>query len=201
MFNKTDISPDKALSLLQEGNKRFVEEKRLRRNLMQEVKRNTRVQEPFAAILSCSDSRTPVEMIFDQGLGDIFSIRIAGNVVNNDILGSLEFACSLNSIKIILVMGHTQCGAIMGACDLVDRGHLTGLLEKIKPAIDQETTVTSNRTSGNITFVNKVGALHVQHILNLIPFQSPLIQSRVSKYDILLKGAMYHLETGQVVFI
>ena len=133
------LTPELALDILKEGNKRFVNNIATHRNLLQQVNETSSGQFPFACILSCIDSRTSAELIFDQGLGDIFSIRIAGNVLNDDILGSLEFGCKLAGSKLIVVLGHTKCGAIEGACSNVVLGHLTGLLTKIKPAIEQET--------------------------------------------------------------
>lgn len=194
-------TPKKAFSLLQEGNQRFVQNRAIFRDYKQEIRKTSAIQKPFAAVLSCSDSRTPVELIFDQGLGDIFSIRVAGNVLNSDILGSLEFAMGLKSVKVILVMGHTQCGAVMGACQGTATGHVVPLVKKIQPAIIQEQTVTRNRTHYNREFVNKVGIIHVQRTLSEIPVQSDLIRSLASRNEILLKGAMYHMETGEVVFL
>lgn len=131
------ITPEKAIELLKEGNKRFVSNLKLNRNLIQQVNETSQGQFPFAVILSCMDSRTPAELIFDQGLGDIFSIRVAGNILNDDILGSIEFACQVVGVKLIAVVGHTQCGAIKGACDGVKLGNLTNLLNKINPVIQE----------------------------------------------------------------
>lgn len=131
------ITPEKAIELLKEGNKRFVNNLKLNRNLLQQVNETSQGQFPFAVILSCMDSRTPAELIFDQGLGDVFSIRVAGNILNDDILGSIEFACQVVGVKLIAVVGHTQCGAIKGACDGVKLGNLTNLLNKISPVIQE----------------------------------------------------------------
>ncbi|WP_241480469.1 carbonic anhydrase [Legionella norrlandica] len=129
------ITPTIALHLLQEGNKRFVNNLKVNRNLLQQANETSDGQHPFAIILSCIDSRTSVELIFDQGLGDVFSVRIAGTIINEDILGSMEFACKIAGAKIIVVLGHTKCGAIKGACDHIEMGSLTALLSKIQPAV------------------------------------------------------------------
>ena len=150
------ITPAMALDLLKEGNKRFINNLKVNRNLLQQVNETSDSQHPFAVILSCIDSRTSVELIFDQGLGDVFSVRIAGNIINEDILGSMEFGCKVAGSKIIVVLGHTQCGAIKGACDHVEMGNLTALLSKIQPAVYDEKTVIENRHSDNYEFVEKV---------------------------------------------
>src|SRR6218665_4121854 len=150
------ITPEMALNLLNEGNKRFVSNLKINRNLLQQANETSDGQHPFAVILSCIDSRTSAELIFDQGLGDIFSVRIAGNIINEDILGSMEFACKVAGAKFIVVLGHSKCGAIKGACDHVELGHLSGLLHKIQPAINAETATTENRTSSNAPFVEEV---------------------------------------------
>ena len=147
------ISPNMALELLKDGNKRFVNNLKINRNLLQQANETSDGQHPFAVILSCIDSRTSAELIFDQGLGDVFSVRIAGNVVNEDILGSMEFGCKVAGAKIIVVLGHTKCGAIKGACDNVVLGNLTGLIEKIKPAVNKELATIANRNSNNSNFV------------------------------------------------
>ena len=141
------ITPVVALRLLQDGNKRFENNLKINRNLLQQAHETSGSQHPFAVILSCIDSRTSVELIFDQGLGDVFSVRVAGNVLNEDILGSMEYACKVAGAKIIVVLGHTQCGAIRGACDHVEMGNLTALLNKIQPAISEENSETENRNS------------------------------------------------------
>src|SRR4028118_448551 len=143
------ITPSIALNLLKEGNKRFMSNLKVNRNLLQQANETSDGQHPFAVILSCIDSRTSAELIFDQGLGDIFSVRIAGNIINDDILGSMEFACAVAGSKFILVLGHKKCGAVKGACDHVDMGHLSKLLSKIEPAIEAETATKENRNSGN----------------------------------------------------
>src|SRR5688572_19793715 len=148
-----NLTPSMAIELLKEGNKRFINNLKINRNLLQQVNETSEAQYPLALILSCIDSRTSAELIFDQGLGDIFSCRIAGNILNDDILGSMEFACKIVGSKIIVVLGHTKCGAIKGACDGIQMGNLTTVLEKVKPAIAAETSTKKNRKASNIDFV------------------------------------------------
>lgn len=197
---QAQLSPAKALELLKEGNKRFVNNLKVNRNLLQQVNETAEGQYPFAFILSCIDSRTSAELIFDQGLGDIFSCRIAGNVLNQDILGSMEFACKIAGSKIIVVLGHTRCGAVKGACDDMQMGHLSTLLEKVKPAVNAESTTTENRNSANSSFVENVAKLNVRHTLNQIPQQSPILAELIQHGKVVLIGAMYNVETGQVEF-
>ena len=137
---QNNLTPEQAIEILKKGNDRFINNLKANRNLLEQVNETSDGQHPFAFILSCIDSRTSAELIFDQGLGDIFSCRIAGNILNEDILGSMEFACKVAGAKVIVVLGHTKCGAIKGACDNVKLGNLTALLDKIKPAIDAERT-------------------------------------------------------------
>src|SRR5688500_14495 len=158
------ITPQQALDILKEGNKRFIQNLKVNRNLLEQVNETREGQWPFAVILSCIDSRTSSELIFDQGLGDIFSIRIAGNIVNTDIIGSVEYACKVAGSKLIVVLGHTQCGAIKGACDHLEMGNLTELLSKIQPAVylETQTTLPENRNSDNTEFVENVSTLNVR---------------------------------------
>ena len=194
------ITPQMAQKLLEEGNKRFVHNLKTNRNLLQQANETSEGQHPFAVVLSCIDSRTSAELIFDQGLGDIFSVRIAGNIINDDILGSMEFACKLAGAKIIVVLGHTKCGAIKGACDHVEMGHLTGLLSKIKPAVDEETDTIENRNSNNADFVENVAALNVNHSVQSIMERSPIIKELVEKSQIGIVGGMHDISTGEVIF-
>jgi carbonic anhydrase len=194
------ISPSMALDLLKEGNKRFVNNLKINRNLLQQANETSDGQHPFAVILSCIDSRTSAELIFDQGLGDVFSIRIAGNIVNEDILGSMEFGCKVAGAKTIVVLGHKKCGAIKGACDNVALGNLTGLIEKIKPAVDQETTTTENRTSSNANFVENVAELNVSLSVKNILLQSPIIAEMFKNDEIGIVGGVHDLSTGEVKF-
>jgi len=195
------LTPDLALTLLKEGNERFVNNLVANRNLLQQVNATADGQYPFATILSCMDSRTSAELIFDQGLGDIFSIRVAGNVVNDDILGSMEYATKVVGTKVILVLGHTKCGAITGACDQVELGHLTSLLHKIKPAIDQESTVLENRSGKNGEFVNKVTSINVNHSIEQIRRQSEIIRTLESEGKLKIIGGLYDVKSGAVNFM
>src|SRR6187551_2709126 len=163
------LTPEMAAGILKEGNGRFIKNLKANRNLLQQVNETSSGQFPFAAILSCIDSRTSAELVFDQGLGDIFSIRIAGNIVNTDILGSMEYACKLAGSKLIVVLGHTKCGAVKGACDHVEMGNLTELLAKLQPAVYQEKTTTTERTSRNNEFVENVSTINVKrNVKNII---------------------------------
>jgi carbonic anhydrase len=194
------ISPSKALDILKEGNRRFVNNLKINRNLLQQANETSDGQHPFAVILSCIDSRTSAELIFDQGLGDVFSVRIAGNIVNEDILGSMEFGCKVAGAKIIVVLGHTKCGAIKGACDNVELGNLTSLISKIKPAVDQETATSDNRTSSNASFVENVAELNVSLSVKNILLQSPIIAEMVKNEEIGIVGAVHDIKTGEVKF-
>jgi carbonic anhydrase len=194
------ISPSMALELLKEGNKRFVNNLKINRNLLQQANETSDGQHPFAVILSCIDSRTSAELIFDQGLGDIFSVRIAGNIVNEDILGSMEFGCKVAGAKIIVVLGHTKCGAIKGACDNVEMGNLTTLISKIKPAVENEKTTKDVRNSSNSTFVEKVAALNVHLSVKNILLNSPIIAEMVKNDEIAIVGGIHDISTGVVTF-
>ena len=194
------LTPDLALKLLKEGNERFVKNLVANRNLLQQVNATAEGQYPFATILSCMDSRTSAELIFDQGLGDIFSIRVAGNIVNEDILGSMEYATKVVGTKLILVLGHTNCGAITGACNGVEMGHLTPLLDKIKPAIRRETATTANRTGENQVFVNNVTKLNVQTSIGQIRRQSAIIRQLEDEGKLRITGGLYDVASGRVMF-
>jgi carbonic anhydrase len=194
------ISPTMALDLLKEGNKRFVNNLKINRNLLQQANETSNGQHPFAVILSCIDSRTSAELIFDQGLGDVFSVRIAGNIVNEDILGSMEFGCKVAGAKIIVVLGHTKCGAIKGACDNVELGNLTSLISKIKPAVHQETTTTKNRDSSNSTFVENVAELNVSLSVKNILLKSPILAEMVKNDEIGIVGGVHDISSGEVKF-
>jgi len=194
------ITPEIALDLLKEGNHRFMSNLQSNRNLLEQANETSDGQHPFAVILSCIDSRTSAELIFDQGLGDIFSIRIAGNILNEDILGSMEFACKVAGSKIIAVLGHTRCGAIKGACDHVEMGNLTALLSKIQPAFYDEKTETQNRNSSNDTFVEKVSVINVKRTVNGILERSPILKEMIQKGEIKLVGGTHEISTGEVTF-
>ena len=197
---QSKLTPVKAIELLKEGNKRFVNNLKFNRNLLQQVNETADGQHPFAFILSCIDSRTSAELIFDQGLGDIFSCRIAGNILNEDILGSMEFACKVAGSKVVVVLGHTKCGAIKGACDHVEIGNLTTLLKKIQPALDAEVFTKQNRNASNTSFVENVAELNVRLTLQKIPQQSNILAEMISRGDIVLVGGMYNVDTGIVEF-
>ncbi|SEG47420.1 carbonic anhydrase family protein [Algoriphagus boritolerans] len=194
------ITPQGAIDLLKKGNERFVNNLKMNRNLLQQVNETSDGQHPFAVILSCIDSRTSAELIFDQGLGDIFSVRIAGNIQNADILGSMEFSCKVAGAKVVVVLGHTKCGAVKGACDHVEMGNLTTLLEKLKPAIESETSVTSNRNAKNSEFVEKVASINVRNTKKQILKNSPILRDMIEKGEIALIGGMYDVVTGIVDF-
>lgn len=200
LYDKSEMTPQIALQLLKDGNERFINGLSANRDLLQKVKETQHQQNPFAAILSCMDSRAPAELIFDQGIGDIFNIRIAGNVISPYVLGSLEYAVAVAGSKLILVMGHTSCGAIKGACDDVKMGNLTGLIEQIKDSVAQENTVTENRNGQNLEFVNKVSLLNVHHAVNQMMEQSEVIKDHVERGAIKIVPAMYDIATGQVAF-
>ncbi|MCW3113759.1 MAG: carbonic anhydrase [Segetibacter sp.] len=194
------ITPQEALKILEEGNKRFVQNIKMHRDLLEQINTTRDGQWPFAVILSCIDSRTSAELIFDQGLGDIFSVRIAGNVINDDILGSMEFACKIAGSKFILVLGHTKCGAVKGACDHVEMGHLSKLLSKIQPAVQAEKTTTENRTSGNPQFVENVARINVIRNVEEILNRSNILRQMVEEGKIGIGGAMYNVASGNVDF-
>jgi carbonic anhydrase len=194
------ITPTMALELLKKGNERFVSNLKYNRNLLQQVNETSEGQHPFAVILSCIDSRTSAELIFDQGLGDVFSIRIAGNISNDDILGSMEFACKVAGAKFIMVLGHSKCGAVKGACDAVQLGNLTGLLDKMKPAIQLEKSTAENRNSSNYVFVENVAALNVHHTIAEILNRSSILKQMVDNNEIAIGGGMYNVESGIVDF-
>jgi carbonic anhydrase len=197
---QASLTPAKALQILKEGNDRFVNNLKANRNLLEQAGYTADGQFPFAVILSCIDSRTSAELIFDQGLGDVFSIRIAGNIINEDILGSLEFACKVAGSKIIVVLGHTKCGAIKGACDHVEMGNLTALLSKIQPAVYDEKTVTENRSSNNPDFVEKVAAINVKRTVQGVMERSPILKEMIEKGEIGIVGGTHDLATGYVTF-
>lgn len=197
---QSSLTPQKAIELLREGNKRFVNNLKVNRNLLQQVNETSAGQYPLAVVLSCIDSRTSAELIFDQGLGDIFSVRIAGNIVNEDILGSMEFACKVAGAKAVVVLGHSKCGAVKGACDHVEMGNLTNLLSKLQPAVYAEKTITADRTSSNDEFVEKVATLNVLMAMHQIHEKSTILNDMIIKGEIALIGGMYDVETGIVDF-
>ena len=200
--SQSSISPSMALELLKMGNERFVNNAFLNRDLQQQVNDTSTGQYPFAAIVSCIDSRIPTEVVFDQGIGDIFNARIAGNFVNDDILGSLEFACKLAGSKLIVIMGHTSCGAVKGACDHAELGNLTQMLDKIQPAVRSvETEPGVDRSSGNIEFVNKVAEANVKLTIQKLFEDSIVLREMSQANDIDVVGAIYDVQTGKVRFL
>jgi carbonic anhydrase len=196
------MTPEKSLQYLKEGNLRFQNNLKANRNLLEQVNDTSEGQFPFATILSCIDSRVSSELVFDQGLGDIFSVRIAGNFANEDILGSMEFACKLAGTKLVLVLGHTACGAIKGACDDAKLGNLTNMLAKIKPAVKAVTSPedTSLRNSSNIEFVNNVAAKNVHLTIDRIVNESEVLAEMQKNGEIKIVGGMYDIHSGEVTF-
>ena len=195
------ITPSQALEILKEGNKRFIRNLKVNRNLLEQVNETRDGQWPFAVILSCIDSRTSAELIFDQGLGDIFSVRIAGNIINDEILGSMEFACKIAGSKFIMVLGHTKCGAVKGACDEVDLGHLSTVISRIQPAIQAERNTKENRHSGNAQFVENVAAINVKIGVEEILNRSYILRELVESGQVGIAGAMYDVASGKVDFL
>jgi len=200
--SQLNLSPVSALEYLKEGNQRFVNKTTVQRDLHQQVSDTATGQFPFAAIVSCIDSRIPTEVVFDQGIGDIFNARVAGNFVNEDILGSLEFACKLAGSKTILILGHTSCGAVKGACDNAQLGNLTQMLKKIMPAVDATTTEENEeRSSKNLKFVNEVAEKNVRLTMEATAAQSPVLAEMVKNGEISIEGAIYDVKTGIVSFL
>lgn len=200
--SQATMTPEKALQFLKEGNDRFQNNLKANRNLLEQVNDTSEGQFPFATILSCIDSRVPAELIFDQGLGDIFSVRIAGNFVNEDILGSMEFACKLAGTKLIVVLGHTACGAIKGACDHARLGNLTALINKIEPAVYavKEPKDESLRNSKNLDFVNEVAKVNVEMTMENIRQRSAVLKEMENDGSIAIVGGMYDIADGSVTF-
>lgn len=194
------ITPEQVLAELKAGNARFVAGRSLKRNLSADVKATASGQYPLAVVLSCIDSRQPIEMVLDQGIGDIFSARVAGNVLNDDVLGSLEFACKVSGAKLIAVIGHSNCGAIKGAVDDVQLGNLTGLLGKIKPAMDSVPPDVQPRTSKNYKFVDEVSEANVRLVMQQIRDRSPILREMLDRGQIGLVGGIYDLSSGKVNF-
>ena len=197
--SQTKMTPALALEYLKEGNARFINNMNVDRNLLEQVNETGVGQYPFATILSCIDSRVSAELVFDQGIGDVFSIRIAGNILNEDILGSMEFACKVVGTKLIVVLGHNKCGAVNGAVDQVDMGNLTGLLEKIKPAIDS-VVQESNNDFGNADFRDEVVARNVIDVANEIPERSEILKQMIADGEIAIARGVYSVDTGEVIF-
>ncbi len=197
---QANISPADAIALLKAGNVRFLENNTLEHNYLEQMKQTATGQYPFAVVLGCIDSRVPAELIFNQGIGDIFNIRIAGNIINADIIASMEYACKVAGAKAIVVLGHTCCGAIKAACEGVKLANITDLLQKIKPAITEVSNTLSSHNFNNNQFIEKTSEINVLNSLQNIEEQSNLLSKMKEKGEILIVGAMYNVATGQVQF-
>jgi carbonic anhydrase len=199
--SQSTITPEKALEMLREGNLRFVQNKKDDKDLLQQVSDSGKGQYPFAIILSCIDSRVPAEIVFDQGIGDIFSIRIAGNIINEDILGSMEYACKVAGSKLIVVLGHSNCGAVKGACDRVELGNLTGLLKKILPTVNAVSVDRDEApNTGNAEFVQQVADTNVLQTIGQISDRSSILKEMIVGREIDIVGGMYYVDSGKVNF-
>ncbi len=196
---RAKMTPEDIIAAMKRGNERFRKGERKDRNYLAEQRASAKGQYPAAVILSCIDSRAPAEVILDLGIGDVFNARVAGNIENADILGSMEFACKLAGAKVVLVMGHTACGAIKGAIDNAQLGNLTGLLAKIKPAVEA-TVYTGERTSKNYAFVDAVARKNVELTMARILTGSSVLKDLQTSHDVLIMGAMYNLETAAADF-
>ena len=201
LINRDKMMPQEALALLIEGNERFSSNQTEQKDLRKLVDLTQNAQHPFAAILSCSDSRAPTEFIFDQALGDIFSVRLAGNIASNKAIGSLEFACKYLGSKLVVVLGHSGCGAVKAACDGYKGGHIGEITDLITPAVNREVTELDNRASSNKAFLAKVCELNVDVQIRQILLASPTLQELLEKKQIGLVGGVYDLETAKVKFI
>jgi carbonic anhydrase len=199
---QAQMTPDTALQLLKDGNRRFQENSRANRDFRQQVEATSEGQWPYAVVLSCIDSRAPAELLFDLGIGDVFNARVAGNFINRDILGSMEFACRVAGAKLVIVMGHTQCGAIKGACDNVQLGNLTRMLGKIRPVVESvpEPADAAERTSSNPEFVQSVADRNVELALEAIREHSSVLREMSEAGEIRILGAMYDVQSGEVRF-
>lgn len=198
---QASITPEKALQFLKDGNQRFINNLKVNRNLLEQVNDTKDDQFPFAIILSCMDSRTSAELIFDQGLGDIFSIRIAGNILNEDIIGSMEFACKVAGSKLIMVLGHSKCGAIKGVCSGVELGHLTGLLNKMKVSVGEVEEELPHVGKTSPEFVEAVAHHNILHTIDEILLRSPILKELFETKQIGIAGGYHDLETGEVEFM
>ena len=196
--SQASLTPEKALQMFVDGNNRFLENSMANRDLQGQVKETSGGQFPFAAVLSCIDSRVPAEVVFDQGIGDIFSARVAGNVVNTDILGSIEYACKVAGSKLIVVMGHTKCGAVTSACKDVELGNITSLLAKIKPAKE---AVTNRIGADGDDFVEKVSEQNVLESIENIRKNSSILADMEANGEIKIVGAIYAVESGKVSYL
>ena len=196
-ITQANLTPQLAHEILVEGNDRFVKNVKAQRNLQQQVLDTSKGQYPFAVILSCIDSRVPAELVFDQGIGDIFSARVAGNIVNEDVLGSMEYACKVAGSKIVVVLGHTGCGAVTAACNHVEMGNITALLNKIQPAVKKIKPKSNTYTEKEI---EEVASLNVKLTIERIRKESPILNELEKNNEIEIVGAKYNLKTGKVKF-
>ena len=201
LLDRDKMSPQQALDVLIEGNHRFANNLTANKDLLNLVELTKNKQHPFASFLSCSDSRAPVELLFDQALGDIFSVRLAGNIASDKCIGSLEFSSKYLGSKLIVVMGHSSCGAVKAACDDFKDGHIGEIINMIKPAIRHEKTVTDDRNSNNEAFVEKICELNVRYQIDQIIRTSDIIQDMVTAKQIGVVGGVYDLNTGIVRFL
>ncbi|NOT37810.1 MAG: carbonic anhydrase [Saprospiraceae bacterium] len=198
--SRQSMSPEKSIQFLKEGNQRFINNLKINRDHLEMINVTSEDQFPFASILTCSDSRTSSELIFDQGLGDLFSVRLAGNIASLDAIASLEFSCKILGSKLIVVLGHTNCGAIKGACDHVDIYNLKHLLSHITPALEMETSTQANRNSANIEFVNNITLFNIQHQIDTIISKSVAMREMIENHEIGIIGGVYDIATGKVNF-
>jgi carbonic anhydrase len=196
---QASLTPQQAFQILKEGNRRFVSNLRLHRNLLEQVNETSAEQYPFAIVLSCIDSRTGAELIFDQGLGDIFSVRVAGNVLNEDVLGSMEFACEIAGSRLVVVLGHSKCGAVKGACRHLQIGHLAGLLGKIGPAVWAVEQQCGHRSEDPV-FIEQVARENTRHQMLGIVQRSPILGQLLNQGRIGIVCGMYSVESGEVDF-
>lgn len=198
--SQAKLTPTEVVQLMKDGNQRFLDNKPLERNFMEQIKSTSGGQYPMATVLGCIDSRVPHEIVFDKGVGDIFSARIAGNFINSDILGSLEFATAVAGSKVIVVLGHSECGAVKGACDNVEMGNLTSTLSNIAPAVYAVGHKHKVKSSKNKAFVNDVAHANVDMTVRNIANRSPIIRNLIAKGDLIVIGAMHDVVTGKVEF-
>lgn len=196
--SQNKLNPTKSINILKKGNKRFVKNLKAQRDLSSQVKSTSKGQFPFAVVLSCIDSRVPVELIFDQGIGDIFSVRVAGNIVNEDVLGSIEYSCKVAGSKVVVVLGHTKCGAVTAACKKVELGNITALLSKIKPAVD---FIEKDIKKFDNESIEKVVLKNIDFSVEQIRNESPILAEMEKNNEIQIIGANYDVSTGKVVFI
>lgn len=193
---QSSLSPQDAIDRLKEGNKRFVANKGLERDLLTQVNITSGGQYPFAALLSCIDSRVPGEMVFDEGIGSVFNVRVAGNIVNEDVLGSLEYSCKVAGSKVIVVLGHTKCGAVTAACKHVELGNITHLLSKIKPAVEEVMEGEADEET-----IEKVALKNIELSIERIRSESPILAEMESNGEIAIVGAVYDVASGVVCFV